>query len=206
MPENKTDLRRHFSALRNQLTGDERQEAEAEMLSRLVSLAAWQKAPLICGYMPTKGEINTLPLWETAVGEGKSYALPVTITGAREGQMVFRRTEGFCPEALITARYGLAEPDPCCPALSAEDFQNALIIVPGLAFDDGGYRIGYGGGYYDRLLAVLSEAGISVTTVGLVFARCHTHALPREPHDIPVDYVIDERRVIIPHGKAQRFP
>ena len=200
MVESKAELRRHFSRLRDSLTLGDRTAAEEKILARLFSLPAWENAPLICGYMPTKSEMNTLPLWKKAADEGKAYALPVTVTGADQGKMIFRRLDGFTPEVLVAARYGLWEPPPHCPALTPQDFEKALIIVPGLAFDDKGFRIGYGGGYYDRLLAELSAVGVSYATVGLVYASCHVPTLPRETHDIPVDYIIDERKVITSHG------
>jgi 5-formyltetrahydrofolate cyclo-ligase len=198
--EDKTDLRRRYGALRNGLTGEERAAAEAAIRNTLFSLPAWRDAPLVCGYVSIRGELNTLPLWERAAAEGKSYALPVTVTGAAEGRMIFRRIEGFAPHRLIPARFGVPEPPEDCPALTLSDFAGAVILIPGLAFDDGGYRIGYGGGYYDRFLASLAAARIPVTTVGLVFSVCRPPLLPRRSHDIPVDYVIDERRMTVVHG------
>ncbi len=198
--QDKTELRRHFSALRNGLSPDERTAAETAIRNKLFSLPIWENAPLVCGYMPTRGEIDLLPIWKRAVSLGKNYALPVTVTGVREGQMIFRRLSGYTPHELTSARFGLSEPAPNCPTLPPRDLEGALILVPGLAFDDGGYRIGYGGGYYDRFLSSLAAAGISVTTVGLVFSACRTSALPHEAHDRPVDYIIDERRVTCPHG------
>jgi 5-formyltetrahydrofolate cyclo-ligase len=198
--EDKTDLRRRFTALRSGLTAEERTAAEAAIRDMLFSLPAWRDASLVCGYVSIRGELDTLPLWERAAAEGKSYALPVTVTGAAEGRMIFRRMEGFAPHRLISARFGVPEPAEDCPALSLADFAGAVILIPGLAFDDGGYRIGYGGGYYDRFLASLAAARIPVTTVGLAFSVCRPPLLPRHPHDIPVDYVIDERRMTVVHG------
>ena len=196
----KTILRRHFAALRDSLPPVERASAEAAIRDKLFSLPVWKNAPLICGYMSVRSEIDMMPIWKRAAAEGKIYALPVTVTDAREGKMIFRRLSGFCPYTLISARFGVPEPSDECPALTLRDFEEALILVPGLAFDDGGFRIGYGGGYYDRFLAELKQANISVTAVGLVFAACRSSLLPRELHDIPVDYVIDERGITPTHG------
>ena len=196
----KASLRRHFAALRNAILADARAAAEASLWDRLFSLPAWKRASLICGYASMRGEPDTLPIWHRAIAEGKTYALPVTVTDTREGCMVFRRVVGYHPETLIPARFGILEPAATCPTLSPRDFQGALILVPGLAFDDQGFRVGYGGGYYDRFLASLQEAGVSVVTVVAVLSPCHTTRLPREPHDIPVDYVIDERRITDTHG------
>ena len=196
----KVSLRQHFAALRDTLPQAERAVAEAVIRDKLFSLAAWQRASLICGYTSMRSEIPLLPVWEQAVTAGKDYALPVTVTNAREGLMVFRRLSGFCPHTLSAARFGILEPSEECPTLEPVDFAGALILVPGLVFDDNGFRIGYGGGYYDRFLADLRKAQIPVTTVGLAFAACRTPILPHEPHDIPVDYIIDERRITPTHG------
>lgn len=196
----KVALRRHFAALRENLPPARRTAAEAALRNTLFSLPVWQNAPLICGYASMRSEPDMTPLWKQAVVEGKTYALPVTVTGAAEGRMIFRRLSGFTPHELIPARFGLSEPAETCPALSLRDFAGALILVPGLAFDDQGFRIGYGGGYYDRFLQELRHEGIPVTAVGLTFSICHPQALPRESHDVPVDLIIDERRMTRPHG------
>ena len=196
----KASLRRHFGALRDSLPPNERAAAETAIRDKLFSLPAWQNSPLICGYMSVRSEMDMMPIWERAIAEGKGYALPVTVTDAREGKMIFRRLSGYTPHELISARFGLSEPSDKCPALTLQDFAGALILVPGLAFDDRGFRIGYGGGYYDRFLATLKQSAIPFITAGLAFTACRTSALPREPHDIPVDYVIDERRITETHG------
>lgn len=199
--QDKAALRRRFRSARDSLSPAERAAAEAALYESLFSLPAWHAAPLICGYISVRGEIGTAPIWARAAAEGKGYALPVTVTGPAEGRMIFRRTAGFAPEALIPARFGLSEPADTCPALAPTDFEGALILVPGLAFDDGGYRIGYGGGYYDRFLQDLQTAGIRAVTVGAAFACCRTARLPRDPHDIPVDIILDERRTTVPPWK-----
>ena len=189
----KKALRAHYTALRDSLSREERCRAEERILRRLFSLPAWQEAPLVCGYVSTRGELDTDPMWVRAAAEGKRYALPVTVTGSREGRMVFRAVDGYRPDRLVTARFGISEPDETCPTLSLPDYRGSLILVPGLAFDGAGYRLGYGGGYYDRFLAALRDARIPVTTVGLVYATCRAPYLPREAYDIPADLVIDER-------------
>ncbi|MBQ9780047.1 MAG: 5-formyltetrahydrofolate cyclo-ligase [Clostridia bacterium] len=200
MTPSKTELRRHFSALRDRLSTELRLVAESAIREALFSLPAWKNTPLVCGYATMGSEMDLSPIWARAVSEGKAYALPVTLSDAREGRMVFRRLSDYTPEKLVPARFRVPEPSDNCPTLDLQSFENALILVPGLAFDNSGYRLGYGGGYYDRFLASLSDNHISATTVGLAFSVCHTQALPHAPHDIPVDYIIDERRVICPYG------
>lgn len=196
----KIALRRHFSTLRSGLPAQERSFAEAAIRDKLFALPVWKNAPLVCGYVSIGSEMHMDPIWKRAVSDGKAYALPVTVTGAQEGQMIFRRLSGYAPHELTSARFGLSEPIEPCPALTERELAGALILVPGLAFDAQGYRIGYGGGYYDRFLTQMAKANMPVTTIGLTFSVCHTAHLPRESHDIPVDYVIDERRITVTHG------
>lgn len=196
----KTALRRRFSALRDGLPAEERTSAEEAVRSALFSLPAWRDAPLVCGYMSVRGELNTLPILSQAVAEGKIVALPVIVSGAKEGRMLFRALPDGDLLRLAPARFGIPEPDESCPTLTLQDFSHALILVPALAFDGRGYRLGYGGGYYDRFLSSLAEAEIPVTTVVLTFSVCRADTLPREPHDMPVDLIMDERRITVTHG------
>ena len=196
----KASLRRYFSDLRRGLTPDERRAAEASICETLFSLPAWRDAPVICGYISVRGELNTDPILRRAAAEGKTVALPVTVTGADEGRMVFRALPNGDFSRLTPARFGIPEPNESCPALASSDFARALILIPALAFDENGYRLGYGGGYYDRFLSSLREVEIPHTAVGLTYAVCRAEALPRESHDIPVHTIIDERRITPIHG------
>ena len=193
-PTDKSALRGALAARRASIPPIERAEISCAVTDRLTALPAWQNAPVVCGYMSARGELDLTPLWQAAVAAGKTFALPVTVTGAREGRMIFRATPDFCPTRLITARFGISEPpdDPDFPVLSPEDLRGALMIVPGLGFDRDGYRVGYGGGYYDRYLADLHERDVSIFTVGLCPATCRVDKLPHEAHDYPVHLVIDE--------------
>lgn len=190
----KKALRAVLTARRNALTPAEREGISRTVTERLLALPAYRKTDVVCGYMSARGELDLLPLWQAVAAAGKTFALPVTVTGAAEGRMIFRATPDFCPERLASARFGISEPPdhPDFPVLSPEDLHGAIMIVPGLGFDRDGYRVGYGGGYYDRYLAGLRDSGISIFTVGLCPAACRVDKLPREVHDLAVDVVIDE--------------
>ena len=196
----KASLRRYFSDLRRGLTPAHREAAESAIYESLFSLPAWREAPVICGSISVRGELNTDPILQRAAAEGKTVALPVTVTGADEGRMVFRALPDGDVSRLTPARFGIPEPDESCPSLTGKDLTHALILIPALAFDENGYRLGYGGGYYDRFLSSLREVEIPHTAVGLAYAVCRAEALPRESHDIPVHTIIDERRITHPHG------
>ena len=198
--EDKATLRRLYARRRDNVP--HRVEAEKSLRDNLFSLAPWKDASLICGFLSVRNEPDTKPILECALAEGKAVALPVTLTDAREGCMVFRKINQLNPTQLTTARYGLTEPAESCPTLPWEAFEDALILVPGLAFDDEGYRIGYGGSYYDRFLAELRLRRIPHTTVGLTFSVCRPASLPHEAFDLPVDYILDERRITVTNGAS----
>ena len=90
-------------------------------------------------------------------------------------------------EELIQHQYGMSEPSPTSPTIAVEILQ--AVLIPGLVFDKEGYRIGYGKGYYDRFLAQLSPETL---TIGLVPETLVAEALPKDPWDIPVQYLATE--------------
>lgn len=196
----KQRLRPLCKACRDRIRGSERRAAEGAIMDRLFSLPFWNDAEVICGYVPTQGEIDLSPVWRRAAARNKVYALPCTLSGKREGRMIFRATHGYDPSALVQGRFGIPEPGEDCPVLEPSALNGAILLVPGLSFDTRGYRIGYGGGYYDRFLASCKRAGITVLTVGLVFDDCLAETLPHEYFDIPVHIVLTERRLTVTHG------
>jgi 5-formyltetrahydrofolate cyclo-ligase len=95
-------------------------------------------------------------------------------------------------EPLVPAGFGTQEPAATAPSVAP-----SVLLVPLLAFDAAGYRLGYGGGFYDRSLALLRAAGDTLA-VGLAYADQQVAAVPREATDQPLDLVVTERRVIVP--------
>jgi 5-formyltetrahydrofolate cyclo-ligase len=92
----------------------------------------------------------------------------------------------YQPDGLVRHRYGMLEPDPASPEIPPDEA--ALIIVPGLAFARDGYRLGYGGGFYDRLLGHRRQA----TTLGVCFHALLFDELPHGDFDAPVDSLVTE--------------
>ena len=200
-PTSKADFRTHFASIRAEMSPADRRAADRALCDALIALPAFREATVIGGYAPIRGEIDLTPVWQAAVAAGKSYALPCTVTCAAEGRMVFRARTDFAPDALISARFGIPEPPDTAPILRPSDWEGGLLILPALGFDDGGFRVGYGGGYYDRYVADLVAAGVTLTTVGLVYAACRVPQLPHEVHDRPADLILDERRITVPHER-----
>ena len=191
-------LRQRFRLLRDGVAPNDRTVWQAEIYARLLALDAWRDASLVCGYISVRGEIDLDPIRLAAYRAGKAYAIPRTAGAVSDRDMAFCRIGEN--DALTTGSLGIPEPSADAHALSPTELRGALIIVPGLAFDREGYRIGYGGGYYDRLIGDLRASGIPATTVGLAFSVCITDTLPHEAHDCPVDFIISERSVIRTHG------
>lgn len=157
---------------------------------------AWGGARVVALYMALPDEMDTTLLWHMARLSGKQAWLPRCVPAegadsARSGRMEF----ALCgnPAQLCSGPFGISEPDPAlCPALP-DDMPPDLMIVPGLAFDRQGYRLGYGGGYYDRLLARPAWSGVRL--IGLTANALVLDALPHDPWDRPVNALATEEGV-----------
>jgi 5-formyltetrahydrofolate cyclo-ligase len=139
----------------------------------------------IAGIWPMQGEMDLRPLLRALHERGHAIVLPET--PPRGQPLIFRRwtpTTSMLPE-----RFGTHRPDGpvCIPE---------LIFVPFLAFDGRGYRLGYGGGYYDRTLQALPGA----TAIGFGYAAQQVAHIPAEPHDIPLRQIATERGIIRASG------
>lgn len=132
-------------------------------------------------YLPMKFEIDPEPIARRLRAAGARILLPVVVE--RDAPLVFRAEGG----RLEPDSAGLPAPPP-----EAEQRDPDLVILPLLAFDSRGYRLGWGGGYYDRTLRALRSRG-SVLAVGLAFAGQEVERVPRELHDQKLDAVVTER-------------
>lgn len=138
---------------------------------------------VISGFFPYKSEISVLPLMKKLAGEGWTLAMPVVIA---EGQPLTFRQWQF-GEATVPGVWNIPVP----PETAAELLPDVL-LVPMLAFDRQGYRLGYGGGFYDRTLVKL-RALKPVVAIGVAYADQEVPEVLRAPYDQPLDYVMTER-------------
>ena len=137
---------------------------------------------VVAGYMPISSEIDPRTLMERLAARGSALCLPDTV--AQETPLEFR---SWTPsEVLKTGAYGVP-----VPAREAEAVIPDLVLVPILAFDRRGYRLGYGGGYYDRTISKLREQA-NVLTVGLAFSGQVRDDLPVGSHDVQLDWIVTE--------------
>ena len=143
---------------------------------------------VVSAYWPMGDEIDPRPLMAALDAFGCRLALPV-LRGAAQ-PLDFRAWRPG--DALRPAGFGTQE-----PLEGAEELRPGLLLVPLLAFDAAGYRLGYGGGFYDRSLALLRGAG-NILAVGLAYAGQQVAAVPREATDQPLDLVVTDAGVIVP--------
>jgi 5-formyltetrahydrofolate cyclo-ligase len=177
----KAALRSAALARREALPPDQRQAAGLAIAKRGLPI---EVAPgtVVSGFSPMKSEISPLPLLRRLAEAGASLALPV-VTG--RGQPLVMRAWSF-GAPLIPGVWGIREPPADAPELYPD-----ILIVPLLAFDRRGYRLGYGGGYYDRTIARLRTMK-PVTAVGIAFAEQQIDEVPTSPRDERLDLVLTE--------------
>ena len=179
-PSQKVLLRRE--AMRRRAEAHLRLAEAAGKLVQSHGLALLDGNPgrIVSGYLPIRDELTPLPLMLALLKAGRTLALPVIVT--KWAPLTFRSWQPADP--LVPAAFGLREPLPAAPEVLPD-----VLLVPLAAFDAEGYRIGYGGGYYDRTLA-LYRSQRSVTAVGIAHDEQEVPVFAHEPHDQRLDYLI----------------
>lgn len=141
---------------------------------------------VVAGYWPMGSELDARPLLHQLHAEGYVCALPVV--AERNKPLIFRRWQPGM--ALQKGSFGTRH-----PAMSAQILIPDLLLAPLLAFDGDGYRLGYGGGFYDRTLAELRCQG-PVLAVGIAFSIQRVESLPRDNFDQPLDWIVSEESAV----------
>ena len=180
MSEAKRSLRRTLLAARASLAEGERAAAAAAVAGRLLALPEVASARVVAAYVGTGTELPTLPLLDAWRERGVVVLLPVLLT---DDTLAWGRYDG----TLVAGRRGLDE-----PAAADADLADAdVVVVPGVAYDATGRRLGRGGGSYDRALATVTVPVVGIALDGEVVAE-----VPTEPHDRRVDVVVTPTRVL----------
>ncbi len=183
-------------AARRALTPLVRRRASAAITRRLARLPAFRQARDVALYVSTDGEIDLAPLAGLAVARGKRVWLPVVRPG---GRMEFARSLPGTP----VRRNSFGIPEPACFARQRRGAARMdLVIVPLVAFDRSGHRLGMGGGYYDRALAGVRRPYVA----GASFALQEVNRLPARHWDIPMRIIVTERGIVRPVSKTARRP
>jgi 5-formyltetrahydrofolate cyclo-ligase len=181
----KAQLRAHCRWLREELGEAFRADASQRICERIQWWPGYPSTGTVLTYLPMKGEVDLRPLIDAA--PDIRWAIPRVVDAPMQ-HLVFHV---FDADRLIPHRYGMLEPDPGLPVVEPKEAD--LILVPGLAFTRTGYRLGYGGGYYDRLLPALRHT----STLGACFQALLLAEIPREAHDVPVGFVVTEELGVV---------
>lgn len=184
----KEALRRAMLARRDALPPDIVASASRSVARQVEALPRFGAAREILAYLPIRNEVDAGLLAGRLLAAGRRLLLPRC---RRDAPGVLDLGCISCLADVLPGRFGILEPrqELCRPA---EAFAPDLVLAPGVAFDRRGARLGFGGGYYDRLLALPMAAGAYV--VGLAYAFQLTPHLPVEPWDRPMDAIVTEQQ------------
>jgi 5-formyltetrahydrofolate cyclo-ligase len=185
----KSELRRQVLALRD--AEPDRETKSRTIQERLLELPDYQNANTILTYIGVKSEVGTGVIVQETLEEGKSMAIPyVTGDGLRAAFIL-------SPAELEPSKFGLLDPVPevrgnperACSIESVE-----LFVVPGVAFDPQGGRLGHGKAYYDRMLA---QAGLGARFIALAFECQIVGSVPMTSSDVPMHAVVTEKQIYV---------
>jgi 5-formyltetrahydrofolate cyclo-ligase len=182
----KARIRQEVRGRLEKISAEDRKENSARACGLLMEQPAWGRAGSVMLYAPATGELDIWPVAQEALGQGKMVAIPryAASTDSYEACEVKDLSRD-----LIPGRYGIREASDQCKTVALKRLD--LILVPGVAFDLQGRRLGRGKGYYDRLLAAVRGQ-----TCGVAFDEQIVLQLPVEPHDSDVNWILTPTRWI----------
>jgi len=180
----KAEIRKRVGAIRRALPTEARHARSAKIAARVTVLEPWSRATTVALYVAMRGEADPAPLAVAARENGKRVVLPRLEPGA---ELTWHLAEEGA--SLEESGMGFEQPATDAPAVHADAID--LVIVPAMAADDRGHRIGWGGGYYDRALPRMTHA----TRVAIVYDFQMLAEVPNTPNDVPVHYVVTDRGV-----------
>lgn len=172
-------------ARRDALAAESVAVAGAAICARLLELRPFMDAGTVCCYAAIGSEAPTRDILQAILARGKQLVLPRTLFAER--QLALHRVAGL--DGLVPGRYGILEPSPDSPRIDPSEVD--IFLVPGVAFDVAGNRLGYGAGFYDNLLA--GAPGMRVALAHLCQLLPH---LPTDPRDMPMDMIVTEAGVV----------
>ena len=179
----KNQLRRLMIEQRKRLTNQEVKACSQAIVNSLMQLPLIEKSSLIMSYMPYGNEVDVLPLNQWLLEQGKGLCLPRVINSTEMEAVKIERLD----QSFLKSSFGIMEPAREAPL--ADMAQIDLILVPGLAFDRYGNRLGHGKGYYDRFLAKCKKVSYFL---GIAYGFQIFDKIPSDPYDIRVKGLVTE--------------
>ncbi len=184
----KNELRKELKAFRKAVHN---KNDDADIVNHLIQSELFKTSEAVLLYAALDDEINIDSVICASLDMGKKTALPVCADN--KGTMSFYYISS--PDDLKTGFFSVREPD-IKKCRICDDFKNSICVVPGIAFDRRGYRLGYGKGYYDRFLENFSSL-----SVGLCYNELLKSFLPCDKFDRSVDYIITQKGIIMSHSE-----
>ena len=184
--KHKTEIREYYLEKRRTLDDTARAQNNEKICKNMIASATFRYADVLLMYYPKPDEIDIRPIAEAAWAAGKKVAFPRC--NSADHTMIFHFVDSF--DGLNPGSYNIMEPSENAPVFDPADAEtcNVACVVPAVVFDKKGFRIGYGGGYYDRYLA-----GFRGTKLGLVYRDFIVNSVPHGRFDLTVDVMITER-------------
>lgn len=183
----KKKLRNESKEYRLSLSQDEKARLDKKISNKFLNMWQYRQADVILIYVSMPIEVDTFEIIHQALLDKKRVAVPRCVDGTRNMDFYFIKDVSD----LASGTFGVLEPDPeKCEKLS--DFSHGLCIVPALCYDKTGYRVGYGGGYYDRFLCSFGGE-----TLGICYNNCIKENVPHGKYDLKVDKILTESKIII---------
>lgn len=187
--EQKKLIRTSILEKRNSLTAQEIKENELLILDNLMKLNQFVQSKNVFCYLNFRSEVPTKGIIEYCQQQGKNVYIPVCVNETKE-MIISLYDEDVL---LASSKYGVAEPTPDTIKIADRNTLD-IAIMPGAAFDNRGYRIGYGAGYYDKFYAHTSK---QIYKIALAFSFQIIEEVPKDDYDIPVDCIVTEKGIVI---------
>ncbi len=202
IPEKKA-LRKEMSCRRDKMKPEDIREASRTIFERLRTQNFYRQAAVVFSYASFRSEVDTWSFNRQVLADGKILALPKVLG---KEKMEFYQIKSM--DRLVPGYMGIPEPGSECPPISPvrPESRRGMILVPGLAFDTDFYRLGYGGGYYDRYLSAYGlkqgDTGSEKSDIrrliscGVAYDKQIVGQVPREWTDCSLDYIVTETRIL----------
>ena len=190
----KKEFRKKVINLRKEKDKDFIKHNSDIITDKLLNLDCIKNAKNIMLYLDFNNEVSTDSLIKKLLNLGKIVSSPITL---KEERKLIPSQITDLKNGIQYGAYNIREPKPeCSPAINIKDLD--VIIVPAVAYDKNCYRLGYGGGFYDRFLENLRKAAV---TIGIAFDLQIFDEVPKEAHDAQLDYIVTESRILTPNKK-----
>lgn len=187
----KKALRKEILTKRKNIDTAEKEEMDKKILDRFFESKYYKEAKKIFIYISYDSEIDTIKIIDKAFKDGKKIYVPRTEFESR----LMDAVEITSFDNLIKSSYGILEPSINTPYINPNELD--LIVVPGVAFDKKGGRMGYGAGFYDRYFKKINKNNIEkITKLALAYDFQVLEEVPMSAQDVPVDYIITEKEFI----------